>query len=154
YADLVLASKPLAYWRLEELTGPTAEDATGNGQIAPYEDGVVFYLEGPPSPKFSGEGVINRAVHFAGGRLKAHLGQLSSTYSVEMWFWNGLPSNARAVTGYLFSRGADGAADAAGDHLGIGGTNAAPGRLLFGNGNKLKQVLAGKAAIKLKTWNH
>ena len=32
---------------------------------------------------------------------------VGDTYSVEFWFWNGLPNDARAVTGYLFSRSAE-----------------------------------------------
>jgi putative membrane-bound dehydrogenase-like protein len=35
----------------------------------------------------------------------APMPDLGKTYSVELWFWNGLPDDARAVTGYLFSRG-------------------------------------------------
>jgi hypothetical protein len=79
---------------------------------------------------------------------------LGPTYSVEFWFWNGLPHDARPVTGYLFSRGRDGDASAAGDHLGIGGTHAAGGRLIFFNGNGRNQVLAGRTPLRLRTWNH
>jgi len=154
YAKAVLASKPLAYWRLSEFEGPRAADAARNGNHGTYEDGVVFYLEGPESPSFCGEKQINRAAHFAGGRTKAVIKGLGNTYSVELWFWNGMPVNARAVTGYLFSRGAEGAKGAPGDHLGIGGKSTAMGRLLFYNGDALKQVLAGTTKIGLRTWNH
>ena len=109
-----------------------------------YEDGVAFYLDGPPSPRFSGEHTINRAVHFAGGRLNARLDGLGSRYSVELWFWNGLPTDARPVTGTLVARGAS-------DQLAIGGTRSAPGRLVFlGEGSPL----VGKTPIAPKTWNH
>ena len=57
----------------------------------------------------------------------------------EFWFWNGLPNDVRPVTGYLFGRG--------GESLAIGGTNGAPGRLVFGS-------LAGRTVIAPKTWNH
>ena len=73
---------------------------------------------------------------------------------VELFFWNGLPNDNRAVTGYLFSRGVDGEKDAAGDHLGIGGTADNSGRLFFYNGNKLKDTLAGTTVIPLKKWTH
>ena len=81
---------------------------------------------------------MNRAVHLAGGRLAATIDKLGPTYSVEMWLWNGLPNDARDLTGHLFTR--------AGDKLSIGG-RAAPGRLLFSQ-------LAGRSEIAVKTWYH
>jgi len=157
YAQVVLESKPIAYWRLSEFTGPHAGDVSGHDNHGVYENGVAFYLEGPESPGFSGEGHVNRAAHFAGGRMKAKLAGLGSRYSVEMWFWNGMPVDARPVTGYIFSRGADQAERAPGDHLGIGGRDEetdAAGKLLFYNGDDLKQALVGKTDIELRTWNH
>jgi hypothetical protein len=74
-----------------------------------------------------------------------------------MWFWNGLPKDARAVTGYLFSRGSNQVKDAPGDHLGIGGTHLqekAAGKLFFYNGGELKQLLVGKTEIPLRTWTY
>jgi hypothetical protein len=158
YVSAVLASKPLAYWRMNEFNGPTADDATGGGRAGVYEDGIAFYLEGPPSPQFSGA-AINRAAHFAGGRLRGEFKELGQAYSVEMWFWNGLPHDARPVTGHLLSRRAvprpvDNLTDAAGDHLSIGGTSANAGRLVFFNGHKMNQVVAGKTRLELKTWYH
>ncbi len=147
YTRAVLAAKPLACWRLGEFGGPHATDATGNGHTGRYEAGLAFYLDGAP-------GAGSRAVHFAGGRLAANLDKLGGTYTVEGWLWNGLPSNARAVTGYLFSRGADGDTQAAGDHLGLGGTDLAAGKLLFVNGTKARQSLAGVTELQPKTWYH
>ena len=167
YTKAVLAAKPLAYWRMNEMAMPTARDSSGHGHDASYEDGVAFYLPGPgsgsgfsPSPElkpsnFSGPDQVNRAVHFAGGRLKTRLDKLGPSYSVEFWFWNGFPTRARAVTGYLFSRGTNGDPEAAGDHLGIGGTYGGieAGKLFFFNGNRLNGVLAGKTELGLRTWN-
>ena len=156
YAKAVLADKPLAFWRLAEIAGRRAADESGEGSHGAYEGGVALYLPGPTSPAFCGEGQIHRAAHFAGGRMKATIKALGGTYSVELWLWNGLPNDARAVTGYVFSRGADGAKGAPGDHLGIGGKDdsAAAGRLIFYNGNTRKELLAGKTEIRPKTWNH
>jgi len=157
YAKAVLDSKPIAYWRLSEFTGPEAADVSGRASPGVYEPGVAFYLEGPQSPGFGGEGHVNRAAHFAGGRIKAQLAELGSRYSAELWFWNGMPADARAVTGYLFSRGVDGAKGGPGDHLGIGGTHEgtdAQGKLFFYNGDDLKQLLVGTTEIGLRTWNH
>jgi len=139
YAQAVLAARPLAYWRLEEWGGPAALDATGSGHQATYEKGIARWLEGPPSPAFSGAGTVNRCPHLAGGRLMARLKPLKDRYTAEFWFWNGLPNDVRPVTGYLFGRG--------GESLALGGTNGVPGTLVFG-------ALAGRTAIKPKTWHH
>ena len=145
YAEAVLASKPLAYWRLGEMEGPDAADATGHGHRARIEDGIALYLEGPPSAAFSGEGTTNRAIHCAGGRLAADLPGVGAASSVELWFWNGLPNAARAVTGTLASRGPEG------DRLGIGGVGAASGRLVLGPGDG---GLSGTTEIAPRTWHH
>ncbi len=154
YAKAILAAKPLAYWRMSDAWGPRAVDAGGSGNHGTYEDGVAFYLEGPQSPRFCGEGHINRAAHFAGGRMKAALRDLGDRYSVEMWIWNGMPNDARPATGYFFSRGQAGPTGAPGDSLGIGGTAASPGRLILSNGNRLNELLTGKSEITLRAWNH
>ncbi len=167
YAKAVLAAKPLAYWRLDDMVSPIARDATGSGRDATYENGVALYLPGVgsgtgrlPNPQltpssFSGS-QINRAAHFAGGRLRAKLPLPGEAYSVELWLWNGLPHDARAVTGYVFSRGTDGDKAAAGSHLGIGGTENRDltGRLFVANGNKRNDVLAGRTSLALRQWHH
>jgi hypothetical protein len=144
-AEAVTARKPVAYWRLDEFHGPRAVDAVGRHH-ASYEDGVAHYLDGPDS--------ANRCAHFIGGRVKATVKDLGDRYSVEMWVWNGMPTEARAVTGYFFSRGPDGAKGAPGDHLAIGGTHAHAGKLIFFNGNDRNQVLGGKTALGFRKWHH
>ena len=139
YAQAVLEAKPLAYWRLEEWSGPTALDATSGHRDATYEPGVARWVDGPTSPAFSGAGVSNRCPHLAGSRVLATLKSLRGSYTAEFWFWNGLPNDVRPVTGYLFGRG--------GESLSLGGTNGTPGILAFGE-------LAGHSVIAPKTWNH
>jgi len=167
YQKAVLADGPSAYWRLNDIAGPRARDGSGRGASAIFEDGVAFHLPGvqrkggalsgpleTPSP-FTGP-VINRAAHFAGGRLRSEMFGLGGTYTVEMWLWNGLPTDARAVTGYVFSRGRDGDQNAAGDHLGIAGTanHEVAGRLVFYNGNLAKTLLAGRTMLAWRDWHH
>ena len=157
YAKSVLAAKPTAYWRMGNIVGSAAEDVSGGGHHGRYEDLVAFYLEGPDGAGLCGKGQAARAAHFAGGRLVGPIEDLGDSHSVEMWFWNGLPNNHRAVTGYMFSRSADGVEGAAGDNLGIGGTHrdgAAMGKLFFFNGDQRNQVVAGTTDIAPKTWNH
>jgi putative membrane-bound dehydrogenase-like protein len=166
YAEAVLASNPLAYWRLNEFNPPIAYDATNRKQ-AHYEDGIAMYLPGaqsredgisdvPERPStFSGT-QINRAPHLAGGRIRATVPELQENYSLEFWFWNGLATDVRPVTSYLVSRGMDGDKSAAGDHLGIGGTlkSEGAGKLFFFNGNVKRERLNGQTRLGLRTWHH
>ena len=103
-----------------------------------------------------GGGELPRAVQFAGGRMKAQLA-VGRDYAVEFWFWNGLPNDARSVTGYLISFGPDGVQTCPGDHLGISGTDQGTdtaGRLFFFNGNQRYESLSGGPVIAPRTWNH
>ncbi|MSU49823.1 MAG: hypothetical protein EXS37_12190 [Opitutus sp.] len=166
YATAVLAAKPHAYWRLNEINPPIAADASGNGRTARYENGVALHLPGaqsatdgisavPERPStFSGD-QINRAPHFAGGRVRADLPKLGRTYSAELWLWNSLPGDARPVTGNLFSRGREGDASA-GEHLGLSGTAqlGRTGRLFFSNGDARREPLLGRTALGFRTWHH
>jgi hypothetical protein len=156
FAKRILASKPVAYWRLGEIEGQRAWDASGNNNHGTYETGYAFYLDGPDRDDLREGGEKPRAVQFAGGRMKAEV-DLPGDYEIEFFFWNGLPNENRAVTGYLLSLGPDGAEDCPGDHLGIAGTAAekdAAGRLFFFNGNEKNEVLSGGPVIEPKTWYH
>jgi hypothetical protein len=154
YDEAVLESKPRAYWPLAEIGGDVAEDISGHQHNAHYEDKIARYLPGPPGDGLGSAVQIGRAAHFAGGRLHAQLPGIGDRYTVEFWFWNGLPADARPITGYLFSRGPNGDLAARGDHIGIGGTSAAGGKLFVFNGNTLNHVCSGQAAIGTRTWNH
>lgn len=179
-AKRILQAEPFAYWRLDEMSGPIAVDRTGHGRNATYEPGVVFYLEGPQTAS-SGDGEsfhadessggdessgnhesfggdeVNRAAHFAGGRLRAEFprrGRAPETgdaYSVSLWFWNGMPNDGRETAGWFFSRDHSHGITPRGDHLGIGGTATEPGRLLFLHGDQDPAV--GKTEIERWTWN-
>jgi hypothetical protein len=96
---------------------------------------------------------MNRAPHFAGGRITVDLKDVPDSYTVEMWFHNGLPVDARSTTGYLFSVGPDSAEGKPHDSLGIGGTARAPGKLLFTQGPSGESI-QGTTDIGVKTWNY
>src|SRR5690606_17596563 len=55
YAEAVIASKPLAYWRFDEMAGRVAEDASGNDRHGAYDGGLAFYLPGPQGAGLSAE---------------------------------------------------------------------------------------------------
>ncbi len=157
YAKKVLAKKPLAYWRLGEIDGTLAEDISGAGNHGQLETGYCFYLDGPKRDDLQCGGERPRAIQFVGGRMKATFDALGDDYTVEFFFWNGLSNDNRPVTGYIFSRGPDGAENCPGDHLGICGNwlgQEKQGRLMFFNGDQQKEVLTGGPVIEPKTWNH
>jgi hypothetical protein len=155
YTEHILASRPLAYWRLEEMEGRIAHDATGREHHGGFEHEIALYLPGADSPGFRRIPSVNRAAHFAGGRIAARIGISAESYSAEFWFWNGLPIDARAVTGYLLEA-SSGADRTNGDILGLGGSagTTAPGRLFFTLGPRRSLCLSGKTEISPKTWHH
>lgn len=152
----ILDAQPAAYWRLDELSGPLAVDLTPHNHDAFHEPAVVFFLEGPRSSLFCNGEETNRAAHFAGGRLRTRLPNAGDRYSVSLWVWNGLPTDARKTTGWMFSRGHDHGLGPHGDHLGLGGTASEPGKLVFLHGRNPdgKALLAGRTTLKQWTWYH
>jgi hypothetical protein len=152
----LLQAKPAACWRLDELAGPWAVDATGGNRDAVYEPAVAYFLEGPRSGAFCTDGETNRAAHFAGGRLRSRIANLADDYSISLWLWNGMPVDARAVSGWIFSRGRDHGLGPHGDHLGIGGTAGHAGKLIILHGNEADgaELAVGRTQIERWTWNH
>ena len=149
-AQAILDLKPVAYWRLDEMEGARAIDHSGKSHDGIYEPGVVFFLAGPNSEAFCAASDTNRAAHFAGGRVEARLAELGENYSVSLWFWNGMPSDARETTGWLFSRDRNHSVLPAGDHLGLGGTASEPGKLILQHGEG--KPVVGRTAIDRWTW--
>ena len=154
-SSAISAVQPLAYWRLDEFAAPHAVDETAQHRDALYEPGVLFFLAGPRSELFCRNNEINRAAHFAGGRLRARLPELGDEYSVSMWFWNGMPADGRDTSGWLMSRGPDHGLSVHGDHVGVGGTATQPGKLIFlhGNDRAVGKIAVGQTTIERWTWN-
>lgn len=151
-AEAILKAKPSAYWRLDEFAPARAHDSSGNRRDAHYEPGAVYFLAGPHDKAFCQNSEANRAAHFAGGRLVSHWDDLGDQYSVSLWFWNGMPADARETAGWLLSRGRNHGLDGQGEHLGVGGTASSPGKLIYQHGD-VKPV-AGRTAVERWTWNH
>jgi len=145
---------PMAWWRMNEFAGPQAMDESGHHRDASYESTVTYYLEGPKSEAFCSDGQVNRAPHFVGGRMRAQLGDLGASYSVSLWLWNGMPNDAREVSGWLFSRDHDQGLSNYGVHLGIAGKGDHVGRLLIQTGHGGSANLHGKSEIPRWTWAH
>ena len=94
---------------------------------------------------------------FNGGWLEGQLKANHEAYTVSFWFRNDIENQARAVTGYFFSRGPKGAKGAPGDQIGIIGNhkgNPNYGKLFVFNGNEGGVSIPGKTVIPPRTWNH
>ena len=94
---------------------------------------------------------------FNGGWLEGQLKTNHEAYTVSFWFRNDIENQARAVTGYFFSRGPKGAKGAPGDQIGIIGNhkgNPDYGKLFVFNGNEGGVSIPGKTVIPPRTWNH
>ncbi|MBM4077754.1 MAG: LamG domain-containing protein, partial [Planctomycetes bacterium] len=141
--------KPVVWWRLNEFSGPIAVDCSGLQNHGRFEGGVAYYLDGPNSKDFC-ENDLNRAPHFVDGRIGLDLSDLGDTYSISMWVWNGMPNDARNVTGWLFSRDHNHGVSLYGEHLGVSGKGDNPGRLMF----QSDKVLIGKTEIPRWSWKH
>lgn len=153
-ARIIEESRPVAWFRLDEMAGNWALDSSGNDRHAIYDPAVAFFLDGPNSALFAADGETNRAAHFAGGRLRTPAGRIGSTYSVSMWIWNGMPVEGRDVAGWMFSRGTDHAVGADSERLGLGGIGSSPGRLILQQGTPSQRLTAGETAVERWTWNH
>lgn len=143
YAALVLKAKPVGYWRLGEFGGEKAADLAGKNPGA-FEPGVVFALDGPLSRRFEGQVALNRAAHFAGGRMAAKLPALGDTTTVELWFWNGFPADVRDSTGTLFTLAAG---DYTVDTLALGGRQATAHALATTD-------QTGQTPAAIRSWTH
>jgi hypothetical protein len=144
YSKAITRSKPIAYWRLEDMDSNQVEDAVGESHAC-YQGGVALFLPGPTGSGFTAAEYGNRSVYLAGGYVEANLDQLGREYSVAMWFCNALPTDAREVTGALLSTEAGTllvAGKAAGDQS---------GKLVLKTGEK---SFAGKTCVATKHWHH
>lgn len=146
YAAAVMASRPLVYWQMDDHSGPQAMNAVNGKVLGKFGMPTAYYMGGAQAPEFPGFGAENRVPHFIGAPLSAAVPGLGDKYTVEMWFYNCMPVDARSVTGYLFTRGGTG------DHLAIGGTEQSPGKLIFHTGKDVKEAVAGQTAVPLRNW--
>jgi hypothetical protein len=103
YARAVLQSKPLAYWRLEEMGGTALKDASGNEATASYRGGYALYIDGMSGDPFSGAGTKDRAAHLAGGHIEAALNDLGEDFTIELWFWQGSSAEAEDASADLLA---------------------------------------------------
>ncbi len=145
YSQAIRESQPDAYWRLADMSGPTAHDASGQGNVLRYDGFVAYHLPGRAGDAF-GNVHGRHAVHLAGGKLVADNIGLEESYTVELSFYLGTPVDFRDVTAVLLARGAD--------RLVITGQAArAAGRLAVGDGVSESDVV-GETDMTPSVWHH
>ena len=88
YQDEVLADNPVAYYRFEETSGTTANDASGNSNSGAYNNGVLL---GQPSAP-----ALGNAARFDGVNDYVSTSRTVSTdFTLELW----INTTASSLTG-------------------------------------------------------
>jgi hypothetical protein len=99
YAQTVLADDPVAYWRLDEISGTTARDFSGHGNAGTYIGGVHLAAAGAIANDPDTAAAFDGATGYIdGGDTFAFAG--SQPFSLEAWV------RSQAMSGYggVFSR--------------------------------------------------
>jgi hypothetical protein len=84
YRDEVLGDNPIGYWRLDETSGTTAADASGNGHNGAYQNGVTLGAAGAlandsdAAARFDG---VNDSVRVSDNAAL----RLNGSWSIEFW---------------------------------------------------------------------
>lgn len=96
YESVVLADTPSLLWMLQETTGTTAADATGNGNTGTYTGGYTQAVTGPANV---GNGTGALFDGSTGYVIEAALtGTSPSTFTIECWFKTS--SASRGIGGF------------------------------------------------------
>lgn len=114
YAQAIVAKGPVAYWRLNETTGPNAYDFIG-GHTAAYGDNAQLGNAGPASPDWPTLETTNVAVTLFNGietslvsvPAGAALNLNTNTVTIAAWI---NPSGLNPNAGLVYQRGSGGVA--------------------------------------------
>ncbi len=128
YAEAVLKLKPWAFWRLEEISGVTLADATGQGRTARIEGRAALYLDGMPVTGDAPSRPVSRAIEVVNGTIEATVEPNFQNYSAVFAYWNPMPANLRTYPSRLFPPSFF---NEAGRSVGIGGRENEPEGRLF-----------------------
>lgn len=94
YSTTILSDLPVAYWRLGEISGTSAADASGNGRTGTYGGGVVLGMAGA----IRGENDAAARFGSGGAKVVAPLLPLMSQWTAEAWVY---PTAAQSGTPYI-----------------------------------------------------
>ena len=94
YVDTVIADAPVGYWRLNETSGTTAADSSGNGLDGTYIGGVILGQPGLPPTLASTSVLFNGSNSYVSVPASAIL-NLTAAWTQEVWVY--LPGTAGGV---------------------------------------------------------
>ena len=145
YSDAVLADKPVAYWRMSEMTGTTMTDATNNGNNGRFDGIVMLAQQGP----VAGDGSTAIALDGSTGSavVPSSFSLQANWVTIELWI------NKRADSEfgvYMAKNVAGGGGPSSGwfqllnDHHN--------GGLQFRLTGDVEPILVSKATLDLNTW--
>lgn len=99
YTELVLQDNPLGYWLLNESSGTTATDSSGNARNGTYANSPTLQATGP------GASNLPYAVTFNGSNQKVTTGnytafaiQPNAAWSIEHWVKTSQTTTAQTIT--------------------------------------------------------
>ncbi len=145
YASVVLADSPLAYWKLDESSGTTAVDSSGNGRDGTYAGGYTLSQ--------SGIGGTNTAVLFDGSTAYVDFGNpaafdIATGLTLEAW----VKTSDSGYQYVLVKWGAAGGSDAY--HLRIDFDGRAYFTTSLGGSYEGARDLNGVSALNDGDWHH
>jgi|GEM_PF-4725558 len=94
YSTTILSDLPVAYWRLGELSGTSAGDASSNGRTGTYGGGVIIGMAGA----IHGENDASARFGSTGANVAAPLLPLMGQWTAEAWVY---PTAAQTGTPYI-----------------------------------------------------
>jgi hypothetical protein len=163
YDVAVLSDNPAAYWRMNETSGTSAADSSGNGNTGTYFNGVTLGVPGglvatPSNTAARYDGASDGMGSPTPGvtdHMDASVTGLGTNYSMEFWFRNTRPitgPGSLPIAGYIVGRGSGGGL--AYDTIGIWGTAGFPfGRLYVFSGQGFVQDGTSTPTV-VNTWYH
>lgn len=104
YADAVLADSPLGYWKLDEASGTTCTDSSGNGRNLTYGGTPSFRNSGPPIVGGTSYAVGLDGVNGEGAAASYASWMLPTSFSLECWVRSTASAGYPAIFGVANGR--------------------------------------------------
>lgn len=104
YADAVLADSPLGYWKLDEASGTTCADSSGNGRDLIYGGTPSFRNSGPPIVGGVSYAVGLDGVNGEGATAGYASWMLPTSFSLECWVRSTASAGYPAIFGVANGR--------------------------------------------------
>ena len=152
WSHALRATRPTAYWRLDEQSvGSLRNQIPNSRSTAQLEGRYALYLDGADTAAPNRATAIpstNHAVHLVDGSIQV-TAPVAGPVTLSFWLWNGFPNTAAGETGEVLRDHAT--ASATGWRLRIAGTNGPAGCLQLATGTGTH---AGHTPLGYRQWHH